>query len=227
MKWKDLGNPFPRREPIMYAPFEWAERQAIRFDDVPLSQLWSRAPTYSSIVESRQSRYGFGELSMQELGALFMLTCKIRAEGDSLLGFPLTKRPAPSAGAIHPIHVVMHLPNYSVLHRYDPFGHLLLELNTVVDTAALRRDLNQVVDSEEGVLLMFVAEPGLTAAKYENAASLIWRDAGVLQGYFSMAAEALGLHFVPLGVTGEPWASGLASQAVLAGVGVALVGAPS
>jgi len=76
-------------------------------------------------------------------------------------------------------------------------------------------------------LLLFVAEPGMTIAKYSNASSLIWRDAGILQGYFAAAAESLDLNFCFLGVTGEPWASQLVDQPGLCGVGAAYVGAAS
>jgi hypothetical protein len=164
---------------------------------------------------------------MRDLGILFSLTCKVRVTAISQMGFLLSTRPTPSAGAIHPIHVVVHLPGSQVLHRYDPFTHALVELACEIDTATLRRELNEIVDGEDGVLLMFVAEPGLTSAKYADAQSLVWRDAGILQGYFSMAAEALELNFAPLGVTGEPWASRLVNQEGLVGVGVAYVGAKS
>jgi hypothetical protein len=74
--------------------------------------------------------------------------------------------------------------------------------------------------------MLFAAEPNLTFAKYNEACSLIWRDAGVLQGILSLAAEDLGLNFCLVGVTGEPWVSGLIEQNTLVGVGAAYVGAP-
>jgi hypothetical protein len=72
---------------------------------------------------------------------------------------------------------------------------------------------------------MFAAEPGKTFSKYTEANSLIWRDAGVLLGYFSFVAHALQLSFCPLGITGECWASQLDKQGRLVGVGLAIVGA--
>lgn len=232
MTWKDLGNPHPRPEPAPYTPLEWPEGKALVFeDDVPtmerpetLLAFSASAVSFSSLAGSRRTRYGFGALGLATLGTLFTFTNKVLLQGSDQLGFALSQRPAPSAGAIHPIHVIAHLPGSPRLHRYDPFAHLLRELSCDVDILQLRDSMNAVVDGCDGVLLMFVAEPGRTFAKYSQASSLVWRDAGILQGYFSMAAEALGLNFAPLGVTGEPWAGQLIQQAGLAGVGVAFVG---
>lgn len=232
MTWKDLGNPHPRPEPVPYTPLEWSEGKALAFEEcVPamdrrenLLAFTAAAISFASLVESRRTRYGFGALSLPTLGTLFNLTNRVLLQGSDQYGFALSQRPAPSAGAIHPIHVITHLPCSPWLHRYDPFAHLLREVYCDVDILQLRDAMNSVVDGGEGLLLMFVAEPGRTFAKYAQASSLVWRDAGVLQGYFSMAAEALGLNFVPLGVTGEPWAGQLIQQAGLAGVGVAFVG---
>lgn len=229
MIWKDLGIPSPHPEPKPYAPIAWPETDAIIFDS-NASEIQSAAKSpedaFSSLIEKRRTRYGFGTLSLKTLGELLRLCCKVRLSGSDHLGFPLSQRSAPSAGAIHPIHIVVNLPNSPTLHRYEPFAHALIGLNSSINAFEMRVAMNGIVDGGDGVLIMFVAEPGLTFAKYENASSLVWRDSGVLQGYFSMAATALGLHFVLLGVTGEPWASHLTNENGLAGVGVAFVGEP-
>lgn len=181
----------------------------------------------TAFTQTRRTRYSFGTVELPTLGALFALTSQALMQGSGNLGFPLSRRPAPSAGAIHPIHVVAHLAGSLRLHRYDAATHSLRELHCGVDVSQLRGEVNAVVDGGHGVLLMFVAEPGRTNAKYEQADSLIWRDAGVLQGYFSMAAEALGLNFALLGVAVEPWAGQLVRENGLVGVGVAFVGTGS
>ena len=233
MTWKDLGNPYPRPEPAPYTPLQWPEGEALVFEDrLPamdrpesLVAFSACAASFASLVGSRRTRYGFGALGLQALGTLFTLTSRISLQGSDQLGFALSQRPAPSAGAIHPIHVIAHLSGSSRLHRYDPLAHSLRELSCNVDVSKLRDTMNVVVNGGEAVLLMFVAEPGRTFAKYAQACSLVWRDAGILQGYFSMAAEALGLNFSLLGVTGEPWAGELVQKPGLTGVGAAFVGA--
>jgi hypothetical protein len=73
-----------------------------------------------------------------------------------------------------------------------------------------------------GALLMaLVCEPGKTAAKYEHFESLVWRDAGVVLGYMSIVAEALGLNFCPLGLVGDPWPPEQGGTLLLKGAGLA------
>ena len=89
----------------------------------------------------------------------------------------------------------------------------------------VRKSMAAVVDqSDDATLLLFAAKPERTFAKYDSACSLVWRDAGVLLGYLSIAAESIGLNFVPLGINGEPFVSRLVDQAGLVGVGGAFVG---
>ena len=70
-----------------------------------------------------------------------------------------------------------------------------------------------------------MAEPGKTAAKYEHHETLVWRDAGVVLGYMSLVAEALGLSFCPLGLTGRPQLTEfLPESQAMHGVGLSVLG---
>lgn len=84
----------------------------------------------------------------------------------------------------------------------------------------------KVLGGDRATRILFLSEPGKTLGKYQNGCSLIWRDAGALLGVMALTATAQGLNFCPLGITGEPWASNLAEQGKLAGVGFALLGSP-
>jgi hypothetical protein len=112
------------------------------------------------------------------------------------------------------------------LYRYSPSEHAIVEVPGSKDNAehaiAAARSSLQL---GQGWALALVAEPGKTGAKYENPESLVWRDAGVVLGYMSVIAEALGLAFCPLGMTGESVAKLLAASALLRGVGLAVLGA--
>lgn len=220
MEWPDLKNPRPRSEPRQYTPVAWPESPLLPLSDVLLPDTLP----FAAVVESRRTRYSFSLLSGEQLAALMQLTCRVTATLSGPLSFPQSYRPAPSAGAIHPVHVVLHRPGDATLYRYDPNEHGLRQLDASLDVMALRAAMHEVIDAPNATLLLFVAEPGMTESKYENATSLVWRDAGVLLGMFSMAAEALSLNFSPMGVTGEPWASRLVPGASLVGVGVAMVG---
>lgn len=218
----EAGNPRPHDRPRRHEPVRWSEG--------PCVELAGSRPNatrdLSEIVQTRRTRYGFDPLTLVDLSRLLTLSARVQLEVPSELGFPLSYRPAPSAGGIHPIHLVVHRPDSACLCRYDAFGHSLCELQTPsVQPASVRSELCQIVEGEHATLLLMVAEPGRTAAKYADHTSLVWRDAGVLLGVLAVAAEALNLNFVPLGVTGEPWASVLVEQPGLFGVGAAWVGA--
>lgn len=220
MVWIDLGNPYPLPEPSRYQPLVWPEGRRIALPD-DRTQALKPLPQIS--VE-RRTRYEFGPVSKSRLGALLGLTSRIQSCGNDRLGFALSRRPAPSAGSIHPIHVIVNSSRNEGWHRYDPMDHMLVELPSLVQPKDVRSSMDRIVQSGDATMLLFTAEPGKTFSKYANACSLVWRDAGVLLGYFAIAAEALNLNFSPLGVTGEPWVSQLVDEAGLAGVGVAFVG---
>ena len=221
MEWLGLKSPCPRPEPLQYMPVLWPTSALVPLPDV----LHVDTPPFASVVESRRTRYSFAPISDEQLAALMHLTCRVRGNIAGPLSLPQTYRPAPSAGAIHPVHVVLHRPGDASLYRYDPNEHGLRQLDACLDLMALRAAMHEVIDAPNATLLLFVAEPGMTESKYENATSLVWRDAGVLLGMLAMAAEALCLNFSPMGITGAPWVSQLVPNAPLFGVGAAFVGA--
>lgn len=222
MKWIDLGNPRPRVEPTPYQPITWES-----LAETPLPTLIN-APehrdSFIAVALRRRTRRTFAALSLDQLGALMTLTCRTQRVASSDLGFPLSQTPCPSAGAIHPIHVLLIRPDDERCYRYDPYQHALHNIPCRLDVRQVMDSMQDVLPAPAATLLLFVAEPGMTASKYEAAESLIWRDAGVQLGLFAMASEALGISFCPLGVTGEPWVGQLIDQPGLAGVGAAFVG---
>ncbi len=110
--------------------------------------------------------------------------------------------------------------------RYDPIEHALVDLAGSMESAAASRDAaGSLIDLGQGTLIGLVAEFGKTAAKYENHETLVWRDAGVALGYMSIVAEALGLAFCPLGITGQPYLTDYLSDATrLQAAGLAALG---
>lgn len=221
MTWIDLGNPHPLSAARPYTPLVWPTGALVA---LPAPSEGDTRP-FGEVALGRRTRRSFSALDARQLSTLLTLTCRVQQVGDTELGFPLTRRPAPSAGAIHPIHLILLEPGTSDWQRYDPFQHALVNVSTSVDAQHVRRAMDEVLAAPSATLLLLAAESAMTAAKYDHPCSLVWRDAGVLLGWLSMAAEALGLSFCPLGVTGEPWTSRLLDQPGLMGVGAAFVGA--
>jgi hypothetical protein len=70
------------------------------------------------------------------------------------------------------------------------------------------RELNAVSVAElagarEGTTIQFIADPARYRACYDNAETLIWRDAGAMLAVVALVATALGLASTPLGRHGD------------------------
>lgn len=222
MSWIALGDPVPRSnlqpfdEPVWPNGHRTSFPEALARDYLP----------FDKVVSHRRTRYQLGAVTLEEIGIFFSLTCRVHHSSvETALGFPLSRRPLPSAGAIHPIHVMVNRFLSSSWERYDPFEHALVEVGSTLSPKGVRSMLDEIVPTAEATVLLLAAEPQRTAAKYFNESSLVWRDAGVLIGGMSLASEALDLSFVPLGITGERWTASLVPNRALAGVGCGLLGA--
>jgi SagB-type dehydrogenase family enzyme len=216
-----LNDPVPLHEVRRYTPYEWPIR-AVEFLDVPRN---SECGDILHVLERRKTERSLGNISQNALAELMWHTARGKSWGDASLGFPLSQRPTPSAGSIHPIHVLIHRPGSLYCHRYIPEHHALAELaNSEVISFQIRESLNNFFPCPDAAAIFFIAEPGKTAAKYLNPESLIWRDAGILQGTLSIVAAAMNLGFCLLGATGQTIARSLDDEGRLQGVGIALVG---
>lgn len=221
MTWIGLGDPLPRPTPERYAPVEWDAGEICPLPSSTGTLDWS----FNEILDARVSHREFGFVDDYQLGTFLWLACRTRGVGASDLGFDLEHRAAPSAGAIHPIHIVLKRPSDERWWLYEPKAHQLVELQQASAKLAGLHDLSmQVLKGDEAIRFLFLAEPGKTLGKYQDGCSLVWRDAGALLGVMALTATALRLNFCPLGITGEPWASALSDQGKLAGVGLALLG---
>lgn len=219
--WATLGNPAPRQEPGTYKPWQWP---VVRSVALPAASDALHACA-GSLLE-RRSRRTFAPIALGELSTLLWHTLHCQRTAESPMGFAIQQRPTPSAGAIHPVHLLIQVPGEDgVWARYNSLTHALDVIGPPADVLrGLCIEADQVVSAQSGSLLLFVAEPAMTAAKYENADSLVWRDAGVMQGALAIAAEALALNYCLLGITGDPWVGQLSEQCQLVGVGLAALG---
>lgn len=218
-----MSDPLPRYDVVPYTPISWpagpVTSLAVRSEPLGIDM--------TALMEQRQTRRDFGETLPEDvLGEFLWLACRNRSSRPSVYGPDQESRPYPSAGAMHPIHVLVTRRD-ECWRRYDPVLHALVDIpNTAANAAAVTNSANQLVKIGQGLLVALVAEPGKTAAKYIDSESLVWRDAGVVLGYMSLVAEALKMAFCPLGITGSPQLSDLLDRKLgLRGVGLALLGA--
>ena len=216
------ADPKPRAVPKSYRPIDWEVRER-RYLAMPEVDV---LPSLATALDSRHSERAFALVPEVLLGALLWHAARTRETAPSSLGFPIEHRAAPSAGGIHPVHLIVQLDSKGGWARYNPEEH---SLDVLAKSAGRLQPLvahaEQVLSRGDGHLVLFVAEVGKTAAKYEDPESLIWRDAGILQGCLALVAAGLGLNCCLLGITGSPWVNQLSDQGELLGVGVAILGA--
>ncbi|ENW94083.1 SagB family peptide dehydrogenase [Acinetobacter dispersus] len=197
MTWIDLGNPSPKLETDRYTPYEWDNsKKCIILDDpnafIPIP--------FTEVMFKRKSQRYFKTTSIEHLSYLLWLTNRVKDQVDSTMGFPLTLRPVPSAGAIHPIHILLNSPNMDTWWRYDPFSHSLKSITKEhVFFHTVRESCQDILNCNTASIMLLVAEPQKTLSKYSDGASLVWRDAGVLLGNLALAATYLDINFCPLG----------------------------
>src|SRR5690606_26004583 len=121
MTWIDLADPLPRSAPEPYTPIEWELGETRSLPST--SGVPDRS--FNEVIDARASHREFGFVDDQQLGAFLWLACRTRGVGASELGFDLEHRAAPSAGAIHPIHVVVKRPGDDRWWLYVPRSHRL------------------------------------------------------------------------------------------------------
>lgn len=219
--WQLRTDPAPRVVAQPYVPFEWkvGEQRALSITD------GQELASMTSTLEDRNSARTFSPISSDQLGPLLWHAARTKQSALSPLGLHIEHRLAPSGGGIHPIHLIIQLPDESGWARYNPQAHsldVLVDANThlspLIDHGAT------VLPRGGGRLVLFVAEFGKTAAKYERPESVVWRDAGILQGSLGLVAASLGLNYCLLGITGNPWVARLSNEGKLQGVGMAILG---
>lgn len=222
MAWIQPSEPRPRSQVEPYRPFAWPSGPSVSL--VPPEDM---VQSFCDVVAARRSTRTFGPLAITDMSSLLWYSSRVLARQGSALGFDLSHRPAPSAGAIHPIHVLACSSAHDSWQRYDPDRHCLTEVpHGLLAPRDAMAQIAPALDPQEGTLLWLAAEVGKTASKYENPETLIWRDAGALIAHFGLVASYLGLHFCALGATGATWGVELNEAQLICGVGAALVGAP-
>lgn len=217
------SDPVPHVQPKVHQSFCWPIGTKIQL----LPRTRRLELDFVQLLEQRQTRRVFSEpLENDTLGEFLWLACRNRSSRSSPFGIDQESRVHPSGGAMHPVHTLV-CRNSGPWTRYDPIQHALFELSESTNSAKSSREAAcKILEVDRGILIGLVAEPGRTAAKYENPATIVWRDAGVVLGYMSLVAEALGLAFCPLGISGQPYLTDYLTKGdELEAVGLAVLGA--
>jgi SagB-type dehydrogenase family enzyme len=198
MTHTDFLEPIPRSHPKAYESPHWDIAQTIHLD-VPRAK---RQIDFWHVLDSRSSRREFVTPNNDTLSEILWYTCKSKRRLDKD-GIRIHKN-IPSAGALHPISIIVQSMGKGGLSLYDDVSHSMLSLGVSEEKIdALSRLVSSVLDTKNGTVFWFVADVHKVDCFYENANSLILRDSGVILANLCLVAEALNLASCPLGILGD------------------------
>lgn len=214
-------DPTPRTVSETESGFFWPIRNSIRCRAVEGPE----ARYFSEIFEARRSTREMSPLPLKDVVNTVAYVCLPRARkvDDSAVR---TRRPTISAGALHPISVVIvHGCRSLRAFLYDPLTHTLKTLDASgSELVSLSEKARTVLPNALGTRLVFLADPAQIDAWYEVGCSLFWRDAGALMQSIALAATAFRQAFCPLGILGHEVPKALNAEGQLIACGVALLG---
>lgn len=217
-----MKNPQPKATEERVTSFDYPIQHTIK-----LSKNIDPIPTrFDEVIINRKSERTFSGINLHQLSNILWYTAKVKQAYVQDNGYILTHRGTPSAGARHPIDILIinqTLLDSNLPHYYNPIEHTLnrLDLPDLL-IANFTEHINTIVNIANATIIWFAAYPERTAAKYENHESLIWRDAGALTNSIHLTCTALKLNSCLIGSLGEPYVSDLFSKAF--GAGGLLVG---
>lgn len=194
-------NPTPKSKESRVAEFNYPITEQI-----PLPRPKMPKVDLLNCISERKSVRQFRKMTLERISQILWLSTKIKKVHVQKNGYILTHRPAPSAGARHPIDILIQFDNN--LFYYNAFDHSLNKLKLKPEILkALDKHSHKILPRRSGTMVWFISHNDRTAAKYKHPKSLIWRDAGALIYCFQLASTALGINSCPVGTLGEPFLS--------------------
>jgi SagB-type dehydrogenase family enzyme len=184
---------------------------------------------FDKVIENRKSVRNFNKLTLQQLSDILWYVAKVKKTFLQENEYILTHRGTPSAGARHPIDILIYNPTLLTqanFYYYNAFEHSINKLaNSHGNIINFISDINKIVDTSNATIIWFVAHKQRTTAKYSNADSLIWRDVGALINGIQLVCTAMDLNSCPIGILGEPFISNFFNNQIdVSGAGGILIG---
>lgn len=185
--------------------------------------------SFDTVLEKRKSLRSFNHITIQDISDLLWHVAKVKTIFQQENGYILTHRGTASAGARHPIDIIIsnsQLLSAEDFHYYNPFEHSLNKLAIPRnDKAAFFQHIEGIIDTTNATIIWFVAHKKRTSAKYSYADSLIYRDAGALIQAIQMVCAAMDINSCAIGSLGEPFISSFFNnQTGVSGAGGILIG---
>lgn len=112
--------------------------------------------------------------------------------------------------------------------RYDPFEHRLdvLRLTDRIALQTFKASCRAALPEALTTSIVLLGRLARVSAYYDDAQSLLWRDAGAVLQSLCMTATAFGLGSCPLGLLGHEVIAAIGMGSELVALGVIQVGQP-
>jgi hypothetical protein len=194
-------EPIPRDTPSVWMPYE--------FDTIGTEILARPGPpssrSFADVIAKRRSAVGY-PIKLSSVAEL--LWYAVGWKGYALsgrAGLPIAWSTSPSSGGLQSINVICILDDGSAPRVYDPVNHafLVLRVDNELVHAENRKAVLSVTGAHNGCTLRLVGDGSKLCAAYENAESLVLRDAGAVLATVCLCAEWLGLSACSLGFLGN------------------------
>lgn len=204
----DLGSPEPRVKELPFVEHEYDRMDKIQLPEPsPLPQV-----DLAQLLVSRRTRYSGTALRHSLLSPLLHYSARVIQTASLDSGFAVRRKPVMSAGGRHPIDILVieTTPEGQDVFLYNDEEHSLSRINVCRENVQkLFDEASEAAQGAQSTLLCFAGQVGRTSSKYHRPGSLLWRDAGALLQQLSLVSAALGLSCIPVGPTGEPYASSM------------------
>ena len=196
-----IKEPLPRHAPLAWAPHQF---------DVVKTEVLARpcdpsSRTFADVIARRRSTVG-DPINFSLVAELLWYAVAWKGHAPSgRAGLPIAWSASPSSGGLQSISVICIPDDSSAPRLYDPKNHAFLLLRASGERVCLenRAAVLSVTGSQDGCTLRLIGDRSKLFAAYENAESLLLRDAGALLATICMCAEWLGLSACPLGFLGD------------------------
>jgi hypothetical protein len=194
-------EPIPRDTPAAWAPYGL---------DIVTTELLTRpgppsSRSFADVIAKRRSTVG-DPIMLSSVAELLWYAVGWKGYAPSgRAGLPIAWSTSPSSGGLQSINVVC-VPYDGLAPRlYDPVNHAFLVLKADNELVHLenRKAVLSVTGTHNGCTLRLVGDRSKLYAAYENAQSLMLRDAGAVLATVCLCAEWLGLSACPLGFLGN------------------------
>ena len=194
-------EPQPRSPALAWSPFA---APVLRVEELARPASSPRS-LFSDVLETRRSRIGRSVKWNQIADLLWHAAAERGTAETGRAGLPIRWTNSPSAGGLGCISIVCIPDDGSPARLYEPIGHRFLVL--AADPAQIRdtnrEEVRAVTGADRGCTLRLIGDWAKISAAYENAESLLYRDAGHLSATLGLCAEWLGLCACPLGFLGN------------------------